>query len=267
MSWTGLVVLTLLSWTATPDVAALIARLSSPAEAERDEAAGALEELGRPALPPLRQARVTAAPELRGRITTLIDLIERQRLLSSTRVQLNFEDRPLADVVETLRRETGFPLTLGAETLGIRRVTLREMEPVAFWSVLDRLESSLPVRHRPEYRFSRFGGELNIRLDQSDGPRVPTSDAGPFRVYLVRLSRHDEVRPTRVPSRPKTRESLTAELHVFGEPGLALNQVGAVVLGKVTDDRGRDLRPEPPLGPPPRRRSPPRFEDGYASLF
>ena len=109
MMLASLVVVTLCTWTTDPDPAVLVARLSSPSNAEREAAAGSLEELGRPALPALYRARDTAHGNLAQAIDRLTDLIERQRLLRATKVKLDFEERPLVEVVASLRDRTGFP--------------------------------------------------------------------------------------------------------------------------------------------------------------
>ena len=81
------------------------------------------------------------------------------------------------------------------------------------------------------------------------GPGPPTSTSGRFRVHLVRLSRHRSIEPARPPASATTHESVEAELHVFAEPGLVAYPIGPVVLDEAVDDRGRDLRPDPPIGP------------------
>jgi hypothetical protein len=268
MGLARLTLLALFGWAAGPDPAALIVDLSSPHEAVRAEAAGTLEELGRPALPALYRARDSNDPGLRRQIEQLIDLIERQRLLRATKVRLDFEDMSLPAVAEALRAQTGFPVVIGPDdALRARRVTLHAPEPVPFWEALDRLGAACGVRHNPGVPFSPAPREPTILLGPAEGPPVPASDAGPFRVHLVRLARHREVTPVRPPADAKSRESLSANLQVFAEPGLAVNPTGPVVLEEVVDDRGRDLRPDPPVGPAPSRLRPPGFEEGHAALF
>jgi hypothetical protein len=268
MGLAPLTFLALFGWAAGPDPAALIGELSSPHETVRAEAAGTLEELGRPALPALYRAGDSSDPGLRRQVVQLIDLIERQRLLRATGVRLDFEDMPLPAVVEALRAQTGFPVALGpGDALRARRVTLHAPEPVPFWKALDRLGVACGVRHNPGVPFTPGAREPTILLGLAEGPPVPASDTGPFRVHLVRLARHREVTPARPPAVVKSRESLSADLHVFAEPGLVVKPTGPVVLEEVIDDRGRDLRPDPPVGPAPTRLQPPRFEDGQAALF
>ncbi|WP_406694788.1 HEAT repeat domain-containing protein [Singulisphaera sp. Ch08] len=266
MSLVQLTLLALLGLAADP--AALVGDLSSPKEAVRLEAAGALEQLGRPALPSLYRVRDSDDPELRRQVAKLIDLIERQRLLQATKVRLDFEDKTLAEVAEALKAQTGVSVVLGPdEALRTRRVTLHAKESVPFWNALDRVGATCGVRHNPGLPFSISPREPTILLGLAEGPPVPASDAGPFRVYLVRLGRHREVTPAKPPAKVKSHESLTVDFQLIAEPGLAVNQIGPVVLDEAVDDRGRDLRLDPPVGPHPTRVEAPKFGEGHASLI
>src|SRR6516165_9398580 len=60
----------------TPDPSELVARLGSPRYVEREEAAGALERLGRLAIPALRAAREARDAEIRTRAAALFNKIE-----------------------------------------------------------------------------------------------------------------------------------------------------------------------------------------------
>ena len=262
-----LALLTLCGWNVDPDPVALLARLSSSIPAERDEAAGALEDLGRPALPALYKARDTAHGDHARRVGELINQIERRRLLRATQVRLDFDDRPLVEVVEAIRARSGFPLVLDADDAHKnRRINLRAPEPVAFWEALDRLAVAGGVRHRTATPFAPPPRPLTIALIADDGPPFPTDHAGPFRVILARISRHRTVIPARPPSPAAVRESFTAVLHVFAEPGLAINGNGPPVLEAATDDRGQDLRAD---SAPARvyQPWPPRFDEEHAGTY
>jgi hypothetical protein len=268
MGLARLILLALCGWADGPDPTALIVDLSSSREAVRVEAAGMLEELGRPALPALYRARESDDPALRRQVEQLIDLVERQRLLRATRIRLDFDDMPLPEVAEALRAQTGFPVVIGPDdALRARRVTLHAPGPVPFWEALDRLGAACGVRHHPGVPFSPYPREPAVVLVPAEGPPPPASDDGPFRVHLVRLARHRQITPVRPPADATCRESLSADLQVFAEPGLAVNPIGPVVLQEVVDDRGRDNRPDPPVGRAPDRPWPPRFEEGHAGLF
>jgi hypothetical protein len=257
--------LSLCGWPAADDPAGLVTRLSSPKPAEREEAAGLLEERGRPALAVLYKARDTTNPEQRRRVDLLIDLIERQRLLHATKVTLDFDDRPLSEVVDAIRQRTGFPLSLETDAARkAKKVTLRAPEPQPFWTVLTRLHEAGGVRPNPG---QMWPPPSSLSLVVDDGPPPPSDQAGPFRVNVVRISRHGEVVPARPPGKPLTRVLSSATLQVFAEPGLAIDANGPLVLTEAIDERGRDLRPDQQPPAPPRQAMPQRFDEAHLSLL
>ena len=147
----------------------------------------------------------------------------------------------LPEVAGALQAQTGIPVVVGPDdALQARRVTLHATRPVPFWEALDRLGMASGARHHPGVAFSPAPREPTIVLVPAEGP-LPASDDGPFRVHLVRLARHRQVTPVRPPAEAKHHESLSAELQVFAEPGLAVNPIGPVVLKEAVDDRGRDI--------------------------
>ncbi len=118
------------------DLPALIRQLGSEVAAERDAATLELERLGDEAIPVLRVATDSRDPLIRERATALLDRIEEGALLRPTEVRLDFEDRPLPEVVAAIDRQGGSSLTLYPEfdpELMRRTLTLREAEPVPFW--------------------------------------------------------------------------------------------------------------------------------------
>jgi hypothetical protein len=193
----------------------------------------------------LYKARDADDPDLRRRVAMLIDLIERQRLLRASRVKVDFDDAPLADVIEAVRKQTGFPIELdGDDALKLkgRRVTLRESRPAAFWEALEQIGAAGGVRHNPGLPFARAPRALRIPLIAAEGPRGPVDFAGPFRVNLVRIGSHRTVVPVRPPGEPKIRETSSAVLQVFAEPGLLISPNGPLILEEATDELGQDLR-------------------------
>jgi hypothetical protein len=252
------------------DPAALMQALASTRDAEREEAAGVLEEMGRPALPALYAVRDTTDPDLRRRVALLIDLIERQRLLRATKVKLDFHDRPLADVVAAIKEQTGFPLVLEPPddpSVRARRISLEAPQPVPFWQALDRLHAAGKVRHDPGVHFNPLHRAPVIRLIDDAGPPMPSDQVGPFRINLVRLHRDRQVKLLRPPAQPAILEEFEAELQVFAEPGLIINGNGLLILEAAIDDRGQDLRPESGASPVLGRPGPPHFDYGHASIL
>ncbi len=242
MTWSVLILLASLS-PAASEPAKLVEALASSDRVEREEAAGALEELGRSALPALYEARKTSTAEARPRIAHVIDLIERQRLLRGTRIAIDFEDRPLSEVVAALAARSGYSVALGPEVASReRKITLRVDEPVAFWQALDRLDDLAAVRQSPAVRRSADGREPAIVLTTAEGPRSPADYVGPFRVELLRIGRQRELTPARAPTEPRVRDELALDLQLVAEPGLILNLNGPPVVKQANDDLDHDMR-------------------------
>ena len=263
-----LVLLAFCGWAdESTDPSALVTKLSSSDQAVRAEAAGKLEELGRPALPALYRSRSAADAGFRLQVERLIDLIERQRLLRATRVRLDLLQVPLEAAVDELRTQTGIPVVISSgQTLRSRRVTLHA-HPVPFWEAVDRLGAAYGARATPWYSYIPDPSAPAIMLVAAEGPAVPASDAGPFRVQFVRLSRHREIKTGRAPAHAGALETLTAELHVLAEPGLVVSPTGPVAVNlEVVDDRGGNLRRESVIGPASSR-MPTRFDAAGAGLF
>jgi hypothetical protein len=257
------------------DPAALVARLGSSRYAEREDAAGALERLGRPALAALRAARDDRDPEIRSRASALLNRIESGLLTQPTLVTLDFDDQPLPEVVKALSAQTGIKLGLVPENSPSwpgRRVTLREAAPLPFWKAMDRLCDVA----RLQFNFGTHGFPGGNReqvfplLDGGPQPAVPTSDSGPFRVSLLSLHyqrdvafsrpgvvvpnrlvlppaprRGGAVAPTQKADPPAVNEQFYAQIQVAAEPRLSLSQNGPLKVLAVLDDRGQSLQLEP----------------------
>jgi hypothetical protein len=224
-----------------PDPAALVEKLGASAPSDRDRAAGALDEIGLPALPALREARTGGDPEFVRRVASLIGEIGRQRLLRPTRIALDLDDQPLEDAVAALRRESGVALTLmpgGDPRWRERHVSLHAPKGIGFWEALDRIGASGGVRldTTPQPRGPAF------RLIPHDGPPAPSAFAGPYRVLVTGLHEHRQVALAPVPAESKAREEFHIGLQVAAEPGLIIDRNGPTRLLEAIDDLDRDLR-------------------------
>jgi hypothetical protein len=246
-------------WAAEPDPSALVRDLASADPAKRDDAFNALADLGPRALPALYETRKAPDAGVSKIVSDLVGSIERQRLLRPTRVSLDFEERPLHEVIEAIGERSGFLLE-GADDGGAaarsRPISLRSDEPVPFWEALDRLGDAGGVRHSPGALFLRDGRGTRTRLVRAPGPTVPASYVGPLRINLVRVSRHREVVPASPPKEPRIVDQCEADLQVFAEPGLSIRVNGPVLVDEAVDELGQDLRGERapathnPISPP-----------------
>jgi hypothetical protein len=262
------------------DPAALVDRLGSPHFAEREEAAGALEQLGRLAIPALRAARAARDPEIRTRAATVSQRIEGALLTQPSLVRLDFEDQPLVEVVKSLGEQTGMRLGLVPENAAqwqARRVTLHESTPVPFWKAMDRLCEVARLSYNLGMHGSPRSREPIFQLIDG-GPRLvgPTSDSGPFRVSLVGLHyqrdvtfspevagfpRRNFVPPPPAPPgvdpapghAPVVSEQFYAQVQVTAEPRLSVSMNGPLKVLEAVDNRGQSLLPEPGEGVPTQR--------------
>jgi hypothetical protein len=256
---------------------ALVARLGATRYADRESAAQALEHLGRSALPALRAARDSHDLEVRTRASALIQKIEGALLTQPTRVRLDFDAMPLADVVHSLSLQTGFKVALIPENLGrwkSTRVTLHASEPVDFWRAVDQLRDVAGLQYNPG--MNGYAGQREPTFSQADGAIravMPISDHGPFRVSLLGLHYQRDVnydatvpvaklpgqqgrKPAAfgtggVPAQlnPVANVQFSARLLVAAEPRLSLYQNGPLQLTEAVDNRSNSLIPISSDGP------------------
>jgi hypothetical protein len=253
------------------DPAVLVARLGASRYAERQAAAVELERLGARALPALLSARAVKDPEIRSRASALIARIEGALLTQPTLVTLDFDNRPLAEIVKTLGDRCGIKLLVYPDLApgnSDHHVTLREPGPVPFWKAMDRLCDAGHLQYNlggmhgnplsRETVFPLFRGGAR--------PTTPTMDTGPFRVSLVSLHYQRDVTftqvgPQPIPNRAGLRrlaeppvrpggpghtltEQFFVQIQVAAEPRLSVSQHGPLKFVEAVDDRGQSLLPD-----------------------
>ena len=158
---------------ASLDAAALVEQLGSPRYADREAAAAALEQIGRPALAPLRKPRNSRDPEIRNRAGSLAQKIETALLTLPTRVQLDFHDSPLPEVARSLSSQTGFRIELYPANLPRwrqQRVSLHESEVIDFWKAIDRLCDRAGLQYNPNMHGYIGNGEPIFALSDGNAP-------------------------------------------------------------------------------------------------
>jgi hypothetical protein len=256
------------------DPSALVGQLGAARYADREAAAGALERLGRSALPALRAAREQRDLEVRSRASGLVQKIESALLTQPTRVRLDFDNTPLPEVARLLSIQTGFTIALYPEkqpAWGRQRIKLRESEPVNFWRAVDQLCETAGL----QYDASTHGlmSHLQPTFTLTDGSMrtvAPVSDHGPFRVSLLAAEYRRQVsygrgepgvsrvppppRPAARPLEPARRNGeqspvpdpkiivqFSADLLIAAEPRLILCQRGPLQVLEACDERGNSL--------------------------
>jgi hypothetical protein len=223
-----------------PDTTNLIARLGSARFVERERATTELEEIGPEALPALRAAKEARDPEVRARAEAIIGRIELRRLTRPTTVTLDFRGRPLPEVVEALREQTGFRLELEDDldpAVRGRRVTLSADGRVPFWEAMDRLCAAAALRS-----FDRKGRDESepaiVLADGEDLRPRPGATSGPFHAAILDRRRQ---RDPMARLRPEVGMMARLNLQLVAEPGLMLRPSGPWRVVEAVDDRQNTL--------------------------
>lgn len=266
MTCSTLLLIVVLGQSPDADPRVLISQLGAPRYAQREGAAVRLEQLGRRALPALRTAREVKDPEVRTRVASLINRIEGSLLTQPTMVSLDFENRPLSEVVKAVSEQTGIALVLvpdNAPQWTSRKVTVHESTPLPFWKGLDRLCEAARLQYNFGMNGMPQGRQAALPLFDGGGrPAIPTVDSGPFRVCVMSLHFQRDVTfpvggprfgqpilpqgvelPGSVGQRfnPARSENFFAQLQVIGEPRLSVSQSGPLKIIEAVDDKGQSL--------------------------
>lgn len=280
-----LVLISLLTF-AGPSPEDLVTRLGSPRFSEREQAASTLRDLGRDALTALRAARQADDLEVRTRVRALIEEIETNLMVQPTRVRLNFQDQPIADVAHALGEQANVTINLVENNLvALRntRVSLVESEPVPFWKALEELCQAGHLQINQGVQIVGVGATNRqpvLNLIPSALPTPPSATSGPFRVAVTSLVDHKErnftpttpiaihapiairngvivhrrVNPNANAKHNDSRPGVTSEnfsmsLLVMAEPRMSIAIDGAVKVIEALDDLGNSLALPDAAGP------------------
>jgi hypothetical protein len=245
----------------------LIGRLGAARYAERQEAAAAIEAIGGPALPALRDAARADDPEVRSRAEWLVGRVETIEMARPWRVRLDFRDRPLDAIVA--EAEAQWPCRLAwaprvPDERRRRRVTLRSDGPLPFWAAVDGLCAAGDLHVVP----GSPGGEGDgrppqFRLFLAPGREAsPHADEGPLRLEVESVSedrasgfggfdglnRNRGGRFAPAPARPprgdrQGRAGWRVRLRLLAEPRLLIDRHGQVEVHEAIDEKGQSLLP------------------------
>ncbi len=261
----------------------LVGRLVAPRASDRDAATDSLRRLGDAALPALNVARDATDLELRMKAAALLDAIEGDRLVRPTTITLDFNDRPLPDVLDAISLQTGMNLVLepeGDPRWRTRRLSFPRGQPVTFWDAIDLVGKAGGIGvgqvvdsgersnwfdpNRPRRRV-RNGAVLLLRNEDAS-EKTPHCNSGVFRVAVQSLV-VDRVRSFEGAMRGTTGDTtqFVAVIQVVAEPRVTLARLGEVRVLEAVDDLGQtlvaraDLRvvPAPRIHPPNNLRAAP----------
>ena len=228
--------------------AELVGRLGAPRFEDREAAAKALRAIGYEALPTLRAAVHSKDAEVRTRATRLLDEVRTDWLITPTRLPLDFQDRPVADIAKAINGRNGLrltmlpPFTRTGVAPGPGRITLRSEGSVTFWEAIDQLCEAAGQTPLPADHFAGSAGEPMLFLmprgqDAGDSPHVAS---GIFRVSLESLELSGEHRPGQRGAPGRSAE-LSARLMFEAEPRMLAIEDGPCEWLEAVDDTGHPL--------------------------
>lgn len=223
---------------ASEPLAKIIEKLGSRDYKTRETAAKAIESLGIESLPQLRKAlAASTSAEIRKRLSSLVQALERAEILSPKRLTLQMADRPVSDIVNEIKKQTGYPIQ---NLSGMNpRITL-QMRNATFWEVMDRL--------------CLLGG-FTVYYNEGQGLVLSYNDyftpcvayCGPFKVVANNFSYNKTINFGPLPRNPANHqlrnESLTFSFTVHSEPKLPIMNVGQPRVLEAIDDAGASMAP------------------------
>jgi hypothetical protein len=224
---------------AAGSVEQLIEKLGNRDYKTRESAGRALELCGFESLPKFRQALAsTSSAEVRKRLAALIQNLERAQILSPTRLTLKLVDRPVADVIKEIIKQTGYPIL--NQSGNNPRVTL-EMQNATFWEVLDRL--CLIGGYTVYYNEGQ-----GLVLSYNDYFTPCVTYRGPFKVVANNFNYNKTINFSPIPRNPANHqlrnESLTFSFTLHSEPKLPIMNVGTPRVLEALDENGGSLAPQ-----------------------
>ncbi|MFN4261711.1 MAG: HEAT repeat domain-containing protein [Gemmataceae bacterium] len=216
----------------------LIEQLADPDHLTRERASDALRQMGVPALPALRAARLHADLEVRRRVEQLLPALEHAELLSPKRVTLRLKQQPLKAAIDQITQQTGYKFQLSDGRANL--VYDFEFDNQPFWEVLDSIcdQTGLVLQQ---------GGNDAFYLYTQDY-RVPyVCHNGPFRLVASGFYYNRNINFATVPrqgdSGGQRSEYLQFSFGIGSEPRLPLVGLGQPQLTVALDDRGNSMLP------------------------
>ena len=195
----------------------------------------------------LRIAGQTATPAVKQQLA-IAGRNDGDELVTPTMVDLDFQDRPMYEVLQVLSVRTGCPLRiyeLQKDWLDTR-ITIHEPAPLPFWQAVDRLCAV------GGFQTNLGMGGVSFFRDEIAGP---TSDYGAFRVQLYDITYNGRYRSLHL-KRPTGTEGTEGEdsvinLHIMVEPRIMIRNNGDLKNLAVIDDLGQSLLPANPQASQP----------------
>jgi hypothetical protein len=207
----------------------------------RQEASKAILARGSAVLETLRKHRANSDAEVRERLDHTISQLERQVALGAHPVTLHLVQKPVAEALTQLAKQTGYNIPLDGQVGTIAKQTIGtfDFDKLLFWEALDR------VCEPAGLTLQQNEGENTLRLAAQNSYVPFRSYADIFKVTATGFqysinSWFQQVTRGTVPS-ATSYESLQLNLTVAVEPRLAIMKMGQVQLSAAEDEEGRSM--------------------------
>jgi hypothetical protein len=172
--------------------------------------------------------------------------IEGDLLLRPSLVSLDFQERPMSEVIKEVTARTGSRLVIHEAELGwlAQRITLHAPAPVPFWNAVDRICAA----GRFQYNLSGDSGGPCVAIFRDD-VSGPASDHGPVRCQIEEIFYDNRYIQLHLGRSRTSRPTLSGEhegksdisLRIMVEPRMMIRHNGPLKNLSAVDEQGRSL--------------------------
>jgi hypothetical protein len=220
---------------ATPEpIAKLVEKLGSRDYKVREAANRALEAAGVESLAELRTAmNSTTSAEVRKRLEGVVQNLERIQILAPKRVTLKMIDKPVAEIVREISRQTGYAMQFQG---GARNITV-ELENATFWEATDFVCNIAGM--------VMYQNDQGLVFYQNDGMWPHVCYRGAFKIIANNFTYNKTVSFGPIQRNPANNqlrsEAFTFAFTLNAEPKLPLMGVGQAKVIEAVDDFGNSM--------------------------
>jgi hypothetical protein len=228
---------------ASVDVDALVKRLGSDSEEDRDAAQRQLVDLGPAVVPTLRKASAgDADPEVRSRAAGAVAQIADRTLRQASILTLHVKGAPEQDVLDAIGRQANARLQGDGRPAGRPGSVLTiDADRKPFWDVMgdvcDQMNVCPTTLGPGSYRLNRTGRNWFTG--------APHQVVGPYWIGVANIGRD---RAINLMGPPRVSDHFVVSVVVLPEPKLSVFQVSDFHLTEAKDDMGNSLLPDRTAG-------------------
>lgn len=223
-----------------PPVLGHVARLGSPLFHEREAASRHLLTLGPDALQAIRTLMKTAEdPEIRRRLEQIAAQLERNHLVSPTRVTLHAKSISARSALMEIARQTGYKIQVNSIGNESQKFDF-QLDRMPFWQAIDTVANAAGLSVNPQDNH----GTLGVYFSNTYNPYVAYS--GPFKIVATNINANQNLQLANLPRQtPSTRanDHLAVNFQIYAEPKVPLVGIGQIIPIKVADEHGNSMMP------------------------